>query len=104
MYILLIQQPQPWFLGNRRGWFAALILINHMNDKLPICNNLLHYKWPVICIWFLTLQYLEKKLKVKKKQKKQTNMVSVCIKVHINRKSDFDPLLSGIQSSITYGE
>lgn len=40
----------------------------------------------------------------KNKQKKQTNKVSVCIKVHINRKSDFDPLLSGIQSSITYGE
>lgn len=36
--------------------------------------------------------------------KKKTNKVSVCIKVHINRKSDFDPLLSGIQSSITYGE
>lgn len=40
----------------------------------------------------------------KKNKKKQTNKVSVCIKVHINRKSDFDPLLSGIQSSITYGE
>lgn len=40
----------------------------------------------------------------KTNKKKQTNKVSVCIKVHINRKSDFDPLLSGIQSSITYGE
>lgn len=39
-----------------------------------------------------------------KKKTKKTNKVSVCIKVHINRKSDFDPLLSGIQSSITYGE
>lgn len=40
----------------------------------------------------------------KKNKTKKTNKVSVCIKVHINRKSDFDPLLSGIQSSITYGE
>lgn len=99
MYILLIQQPQPWFLSNRRGWFAALILINHMNDKLPICNNLLHYKWPVICIWFLNPSIFGKETQGQKKKN-----VSVCIKVLINRKSDFDPLLSGIQSSITYGE
>lgn len=39
-----------------------------------------------------------------KGQKRKTNKVSVCIKVLINRKSDFDPLLSGIQSSVTYGE
>lgn len=72
MYILLIQQPQPLFLSNRRGWFAALILTNHMNDKLPICNNLLHND--LSYIWFLTLQYLEKKLKVKKEKRTR----SVC--------------------------
>lgn len=92
MYILLIQQPQPWFLSNRRGWFADLILINHMNDKLPICNNLLHYKWPVIYIVFNPSIFG----KETQGQQKKTNKVSVSIKVVINRNSDFDPLLSGL--------